>query len=624
MCGIAGIISKNYKIDQELLGVMTDSLAHRGPDGRGIWMNEKKTVGFGQRRLAIIDVSDGGRQPRVSPDGKVAVTFNGEIYNYLDLKSKLQLKGWEFKSNSDTEVLLLSYLEWGKECLKYLNGMFAFAIWDGRTEELFAARDRIGERPFKYYFNSEKFVFASEVKSLLNDKTIPRILDNQAVDLALSFRFVPAPATGFVGIYKLPAGHYLTWKGGSVTVRPYWNISEVAQRPAADYEPVKLWDLFLDSVKKRMIGDRPIGAFLSGGVDSTSVVAAMTEISSRPVESFVISIGGRSQDVEYASIAAKHFKTNHHEINLTNIDYEKVLDELIEQYDEPFFDQSAVPSMIINKAVKKFATVILSGDGGDELFGGYENYPFSNFLSHYSKLPKYLKKFIEAGSHISSKRLYQAEIMNQDFFTAYADFFSLWKTNLPKSHYYVTKTDLYNTEFSRNLDPKEASNMMKAWFGSDVEDVANAAMRADINGRLPDGYLAKVDFASLRNAVEVRPPFLDHRLVELAQSIPSSKKIKHGKGKLIWKDVVIDKLPSSILIRPKAGFAIPLEKILLNELKSIIQKNILGESARINKYFSAATVQKIWEDHEAKKADYSNHLWSLLIFELWLRKYLEN
>jgi asparagine synthase (glutamine-hydrolysing) len=369
-----------------------------------------------------------------------------------------------------------------------------------------------------------------------------------------------------------------------------------------------------------MISDKPIGAFLSGGIDSTSVVAAMKEISARPIETFVISLGGRSEDMKYAEIAAKYFKTNHHELELKDINLETALMELVEQYDEPFFDQSALPSLLINKAVKKHVTVVLSGDGGDELFGGYESYGFAKFLDKYSTVPGGLKKVFEFLFRNSPHNQYKLEMINQGFFRAYSDYYSLWKTNLGKSKFYQTKNDLYLTKLKKDVSIDNASLKMKEWFSGD-NDIMNRAMLADIRSRLPDGYLAKVDFASLRNAVEVRPPFLDYRLVELSQSIPGNLKINRRGVKLIWKKTVKDKIPAEIINRPKAGFGIPLHKILLNELKPVVENVLFSSSANIYHYFLKDSVEKIWKDHKNGKADYSNHIWSLLILELWIRRY---
>jgi asparagine synthase (glutamine-hydrolysing) len=622
MCGIAGIIEK--RIDKDLLDRMLQKIAHRGPDDVGFWIGKNKNVALGQKRLSIIDLSLGGHQPMISPDGNFVITFNGEIYNYLEIKAELSKLGWNFRSASDTEVLLYSFIQWGEKCLEKINGVFAFAIWDENRQELFAARDRLGEKPFKYYFDGDRLIFASELKAILSYPGISREVDWQAVDIALSLRFVPSPMTGWKNIYKLTAGHYLVWKDGKINIEQYWD-ADMQIDHSKSYEDWKkeVWELFLDSTRKRMISDVPLGAFLSGGIDSTSVIAAMKEVSNKPVESFVISIGGESEDQKYAASAAKYFGTNHHEIALNNIDYNLALTDLVSHYDEPFFDQSALPGMLISKEMKKHVTVVLSGDGGDELFGGYDAYQFVNFLKYYQYLPKWLKSKVLPKILSFNKNLsYRSEVLAGDFFSAYTEYYSVWKKSLPLSRKYITKEDLYLKDFNQQLNLDFTEKMMIKWFESQSQDMANKAMLADIRGRLADGYLTKTDIATMAHAVELRPPFLDHRLVELSQSMPSRYKIQHGTGKYIWKDIVKDKIPAEIINRRKAGFSIPLHEIIKNELRGVVEDNILSGNCRLAEYFEIKSIKNLWQDHLKGTADYSNHLWSLLILELWLKKYL--
>jgi asparagine synthase (glutamine-hydrolysing) len=551
------------------------------------------------------------------------VTFNGEIYNYRTLRTELQQKGWTFASESDTEVLLKAYGEWGSECVHHLNGMFAFAIWDERTQTLFAARDRLGEKPFKYYADNETFIFASELKAILEDPRVPRSADWQAIDIALSFRYVPAPRTGFDQIHKLPAGHTLTWHDGQVAIQKYWDAESTSHGEPSPHQPAgDLWNMFRDAVQLRMVSDVPLGAFLSGGIDSTSVVAAMAEVTDQPIETFAISLGGESEDIRYARTAAAFFRTNHHEIQLTDIDYPGTLRRLVAHYDEPFFDQSALPSLLVNERVKEFVTVVLSGDGGDELFGGYDAYAFAVQLAKYQRLPRIVRAGAGMLAQVSNASAYRLEIMNQPFAEAYTEYFSLWKTALPRSKRYVTKADLYRPELAVNIQAAASAAMMRQWLHSPVRDTANQAMLADIRGRLPDGYLAKVDFASMASAVEVRAPFLDFELVAASRSISGQAKLRHGP-KTVWKQVVQAKIPPSIIQRPKAGFGIPLHTILLTDMRTFVTDTLFDPSARIAAYVSPTTVKRLWQDHEQKKADYSNHIWSLLMLELWMQQYLK-
>lgn len=619
MCGIAGIIAK--QVDKAQLESMLTCLVHRGPESSGTWVSNNGTAAFGHRRLAIQDLSPLGHQPMLTKDGRYAITFNGEIYNCDEIRKELQKKGFSFISTGDTEVLLAAYVAWGKDCLQKLNGMFSFAIWDEKNEELFAARDRMGEKPFKYYHDKERFIFASELKAILANKSVPREVDWQAIDCAMSFRFVAAPQTGFKHIKKLPAGHYLIWKNNQVTVERYWRLEDVQpeQKSSAEWKE-QLWSTFKDAVEKRLISDVSVGALLSGGIDSTSVVAAISEVSKKPIDTFVISINEDSEDQQYAREAARFYKTNHHEIAIKEINYATVLEQLAVAYDEPFFDQSALPSLIISSHIKKQVTVVLTGDGGDELFAGYSSYPFAKFLQRYHRLPGVVRRALPNVLSFSKTKQYYAEVISQDFFDAYTDYYALWKTDLPKSKKYITKADLYRPELKNKIDMHFAAKQMKSWFGNQ-KDLVNAAMHADIVGRLADGYLTKVDVAMMQSAVEARPPFLDHRLVEMSQRIPSSLKIVGKNQKQIWKETIKDKVPASIINRRKVGFGIPLHAILKTDLREKLEATILQPNALVAEHFSLPVMKQLWSDHLAGKADYSNHLWSIFMLELWLKKY---
>ncbi len=622
MCGILGLIQKD-PVDQQGFKLMLDKIKHRGPEQEGLWFNSRQNVALGHRRLAIIDLSPLGSQPMKSEDGRYIIVFNGEIYNFEEIRNELSGKGHKFISKSDTEVLLKSYIQWGAECLEKLNGMFAFAIWDQKEEVLFAARDRLGEKPFKYFFDGTRFVFGSELKALLGFSFVKKDVDWNAVDLALGLRFVPSPRTGFKSIFKLPAGHFLILKSNQLKIQRYWSIDaiEVDSTKSQSEWQEELSELFEDSVKKRLISDVPVGAFLSGGVDSTSVVAMASRNKKEPIDTFVISMDGESEDKKYARLAAKHFKTNHHEIQLDEINYAESVRDLVGLYDEPFFDQSALPSMLISREMKKHVTVVLSGDGADELFGGYRSFKFVKFLKLYQTLPSSVRKFVpQFFRSFSNGAAYKAEILAKDFFNAYAEYYSVWKNNLPISKRYLTKRDLYSEHLSNEIDENLLANQFKGWFNN-YPDVVSGAMLADVMGILPDGYLTKIDLAAMGSALEVRPPFLDYRLVELSRKIPSGLKIKNGVGKYIWKELMRSVIPEEILTRPKAGFVIPLDRIIKNQLKPMITDILLDKNSKIYNNFKYQTVEKMWQVHLNGKADYSNHLWSLLILELWLREY---
>ncbi|HYE59963.1 MAG TPA: asparagine synthase (glutamine-hydrolyzing) [Candidatus Kapabacteria bacterium] len=636
MCGIVGVVHRKKRVDEAVLGQMLSAVAHRGPESQGVWMSPDQMVALGHRRLAIIDLSPGGHQPMISEQEEYVLTFNGEIYNYQELRTDLTARGWQFKTNSDTEVLLKSYMEWGEECLQKLNGMFAFAIWDKKKETLFAARDPLGEKPFKYYHDEDRFVFASELKAILTDPSIPRVVDWQAVDLAMTYRFTPAPGTGFQNIHKLPAGHKLLWKNGNIRIEPYWQAHSFAEenttRSLEEWKTL-LWETFRASVHGRMIADVPIGVFLSGGLDSSSVVAAMAEITTAKIKTF--SVGFKNQphnETPFAKMVAKRYNTDHTEIFIepSIID---TLPQLVRQFEEPFFDNAAVPTMAMAKETKKFVTVVLTGDGGDELFGGYTNHPFFAQLRMYHRLPRIVQStlpFLMQGlarttrNRRLEKLFYRAELLGHDTVQAYVDYYAIWKKELRHSHFYLTKEDLYTEEMKKAVDVNRAEAYMKTWLGLETIDSygnMNRAMLADIEGRLGDNYLMKVDFASMLYALENRAPFLDPRLVELALSLPEHYKVHRGVGKWIWKEIVKEKVPTEIIERKKAGFGIPIGSWMRNELYEYVHDHLVRSDSPLYPYFKKECIVRMIDDHKKERADYSNHLWCLLLTDEWLRSF---
>ena len=638
MCGIAGIIRSSKPAEEALLGEMLDCIKHRGPEDEGRWFSANKKVALGQRRLAIIDLSPGGHQPMVSDDGRFSITFNGEIYNYLEVKAELEKIGVSFKTKSDTEVLLKAYIAWGEKCLLKLNGMFAFAVWDEREQTLFAARDPLGEKPFKYYWDGASFIFASELKAILRDKTIAREPDWQAVDLAMTYRFVPAPLTGFKNIKKLPAGNFLVWKNGEVLVKPYWQAIDHAKenttRSVEEWKTI-LWDTFKDSIKGRLISDVPVGAFLSGGLDSSSVVAAMSEISPGKVKTF--SVGLKDQpdsEIPFAKLVADRFKTDHTEI-IVDPKVIELLPQLVGQFEEPFFDNAAVPTMVMAKETKKHVTVVLTGDGGDELFGGYSNHSFYKRLAQYQAVPSVLREqaipgmlgFLASatGNEKMRKTFYRSELLGHDLVQAYVDFYAIWKKELKRSHIYPATADLYTDELKRAIDLNKSETLMAEWLGlGKIPGYGhqNRAMLADIVGRLGDNYLMKVDFASMIYALENRAPFLDRRLVELALSIPEKYKVHNGDVKWIWKQIMIGKIPDAIIARRKMGFGIPIGAWMRNELYEYVRDTLIRSDSVLYRHFKKEVIVRMLEDHKSGKADYSNHLWCLLLIEEWLKTFL--
>jgi asparagine synthase (glutamine-hydrolysing) len=567
-----------------------------------------------------------------SPDGRYTIVFNGEIYNYQELRRALIKLGHSFVSESDTEVLLHAYMEWREECLQKLNGMFAFAVWDDAARALFAARDPLGEKPFKYWCDNGVLIFASELKAILENPEVARTPDYQAIDLALTYRYVPAPRTGFQGIYKLPPGHMLTFAGGVLNSKQYWRAGDFAREDARRSLPEwkeLLWDTFKDSVRRRMISDVPLGAFLSGGLDSSSVVAAMSEVSDRPVKTFSVGFSNHLEsETEYARAIAKHFKTDHVDVMIDPSIVESI-PELVRHYEEPFFDNAAIPTLAMARETKKYATVVLTGDGADECFGGYPNHRFYDFLVRYQSMPALLYKrlipdalgaiAIALPFAVFKKQRYRAELLSQSEAQAYADYYGVWRMARLRSGFYVTKADLYADAFRAEVDMRYATALM-AGFLSGQGSPLNRAMRADIISRLPEDYLMKVDYAGMRHALEARAPFLDRRLVELALCMPASYKVRAGTVKWIWKEIVRGKLPAHIVARRKMGFGIPICAWMRGELNGYVRERLLGSRA-LKPLFKRSAIERLIADHAADKADYSNHIWSLILLSEWLEQY---
>ena len=623
MCGFAGI-ARRTGVAREEVEAMAGAIAHRGPDDHDAWISSDGSLGLAHRRLSVIDTGPAGRQPMASSDGRFRIVFNGEIYNYRELRDELGARGVRFRTASDTEVLLEAYRAWGAGCLEKLDGMFAFALWDDAGRELFVARDHVGEKPFKYFHDGATFAFASEVKAILALPEVPREADFEAIDLAMGLRFVPSPLTGFRGIKKLPAGHYGIFKDGGFSLTRYWQPPQPAAEPGRTTGEwaAEAWRLFAASAKRRLVSDIPVGAFLSGGLDSTSVVAAMREAVPGPIDTYAVILGGTNEDGGYARRAAAALGTRHREIALGDLDFPAELAGYAASYDEPFFDQSGIVTCAVSREMKRSVSVVLGGDGGDELFGGYPAYRFAGTLARYGAVPAPMRRGISrlAGA-ISGKWGYRAEIMAKDFHAAYADYFSVWQSALPASRRYLTKADLYLPSLRAATAPDATARLFKGWFGSSLAEPENGAMRADFMGRLPDGYCAKVDIASMSSGLEVRSPFLDRRLVEFAARIPASVKMEAGEGKAVWKNAVRGRIPDEILTRRKEGFAFPLDMLLGTKLRPAAEAALLSDSARVRRYFDPAAMRRLWADHLAWRADYSNHIWAIVALEAWLTQW---
>jgi asparagine synthase (glutamine-hydrolysing) len=627
MCGIYGKLSSHH-IDVSTAETATDRLAHRGPDERGVWVGDK--VFLGMRRLSIIDLT-GGHQPIWNEDRSCCLIFNGELYNYLDLRPQLEDRGHVFRTSSDTEVVLHAYEEWDVDCLRRFNGMFAIAIWDAPRQRLFLARDRIGEKPLYYYRSNSKIAFASEIKALLADPDIPRELNPRGLANFLAFGHAVAPDTIYKHVYKLLPGHYLIAQESGVETTEYWDVGDEPQITpgtilSEEQYAEKILALFDDSIRRRMIADVPVGAFLSGGVDSTAIVALMKRHATAPVKTFSLGfdIGGGYNELSDAQGVAKHFGTEHHELHVQDVDLVQTLRTLVFHYDEPFGDAASFPLYLLSRFASAHVKVVLSGDGGDELFGGYRRYVADQLSSLYRRLPS-----VVTGSLVPSlvERLPRFRRVKRTLRTLsiadparrYASWLVVFRPEM--------RAELLQTSIKEALGSYDPAWPYEHYYhglnGSSATDHLNRLMYMDLKTWLADAYMEKVDKATMACGLEARLPFLDHRLVELAFQIPSQFKIRGRSTKLILKRAVGSVVPRTVLRRPKHGFAVPIDPWFRGTLRNFAFEVLLDERTSRRGYFDMKVVERLWREHVSGRHVRSSQLWLLLNFELWHRIYLD-
>ena len=628
MCGICGAVYGDGRTpDQAFFKKANDLIAHRGPDDEGYHL--AGPVGLAMRRLAIIDLST-GHQPLSYAEGALWIVLNGEIYNYLELRAELEGRGHRFKTKSDTEVVLALYQEMGPRCVQKLRGMFAFAVWDKNKRRLFIARDRIGKKPLVYAERpGGSLLFASELRGLFAlDPGLSRRIDPVAVDMYLSLQYIPSPRTVYRDVKKLPPGHTLIWENGRITIERYWDLP-VGQPPiTTDVEEAKrlLRDKLTESVRLRMISDVPLGAFLSGGVDSSIIVALMSGLSSKPVKTFSIGFDEeRFSETHYARMVADRYKTDHTEF-VVKPGMTDVLPKLAWHHGEPYADASALPTYYVSRETRKFVTVALNGDGGDENFGGYLRYFAMKAARLTDSLPGPVRSALKAGAELlpehdaplgmiwRAKRFLRSTLFN----------------DLPGRHlrmicYFAEdeKPSLYAPEFVKALGPglgAAARYMADAFTACEGEDFVNRMLYVDFKTYLPECLMAKVDIASMACSLEGRSPLLDHEFVELAYRMPGNWKLNGLRGhKWIFKEAFKDLLPPEILTRGKMGFGIPLGSWLRGPLKDYWAGHVLSREALSRGYFTEKGLRSLWDEHQGGRRDHGYRLWALLMLELWHR-----
>jgi len=620
MCSIVGY---SGKVSRSKILSMLGSTSHRGPDDKGIFI--KGNVGLGHNRLSIIDLSSKGRQPMFDKERSVCIVFNGEIYNFLELKKKLQ-KDFEFKSNTDTEVIIYAYKKWGVSCLKKLNGMFSFVIFDLEKNLLFGARDRLGEKPLKYYFNGESFAFASEVKGLLSIMKDKPEIDPEAINDFLTLQYVPAPKTGFKNIHKLPAAHYFLFKNKKLTVRKYWSLDFSEKLDLSESEWIDLLEENVERVvTERLMSDVPLGVLLSGGVDSSAIVAFMAKNSSKRIKTFSIGFDEPGFDEsKYSKEVSKKYNTNHTTMKVNSKMFKSVITEMSDYYDEPFADNSLIPTIILSKLARKKMKVALSGDGGDENFAGYERYNIVEFGKLYKKIPKqFRKRFIKPSaslisSFVSSTFFSRLETFTNSFDKPFYNKYLLYKCFFKRGE----KSNLYSKDFKKLLGKSNTFTKYKSDFFSKLDNIDNA-LKTDILSYLPEDLMFKTDIASMSVGLEVRAPLLDYKLMELSAKIPNKLKIKNFSKKYIFKKMLIKKgyLPRSIVNRSKKGFVAPIEKWLKGDLKDHVITSLNSKKFRDMGIFDDEKLDTYIDDYYSSKIDYSNNMFALLALSSWIEKY---
>jgi asparagine synthase (glutamine-hydrolysing) len=626
MCGIAGRFNYDARqpIDPALPHAMTRVMTHRGPDAGGAYLGEG--VALGHRRLSIIDLSTGD-QPLANEDGTIWTVFNGEIYNFAEVRRKLESHGHVFRTNTDTEVIVHGYEQWGPDAVTRFRGMFAIALWDAPKRRLLLVRDRLGVKPLYYAPLASALVFGSEIKALLQDPDVPRGWSAEALDAYLALQYVPCPQTIYDGIFKLPPAHYLIAERGAVTITRYWDLAFDGTGDASregEYLD-RLESLLFEAVKLRMISDVPLGAFLSGGIDSSLVVAAMAQASRTSGSGVVtMSVGFAEQafnELEYARTVASHLKTEAHE-TIVNPDITDLLPTLAWHFDEPFADSSAVPTYYVSKAAREHVTVALSGDGGDELWAGYARHR----VEHSELVAR--RWLGSSGTRVAGWLGTQLPLTLRGarslrhLALAPADAYA-------RKHAYGLFDDdvragLYAGDFAlavRDADPY--ASLRRAYDNCASPDPLDRALYVDVNTYLVDDILTKVDRMSMAVSLEARDPLLDHRLLEFAATVPTSLKLKNGRSKYLLRRLLERHVPASIVDRPKQGFAVPVGDWLRGPLSHMATDLLQDGRLRERGIFDAAAIRTLWTEHQSRERDHGHRLWSLMMLELWFRQFVD-
>jgi len=650
MCGIVGFWDKTKIINNDdlenIITNMSNQMLHRGPDDSGVWVDAEIGIALGHRRLAIVDLSPEGHQPMISVDGRYIIIFNGEIYNFLDIKRDLEKLGYRFRGHSDTEVMLSAFVEWGIEkAVNRFNGMFAFALWDRSNQLLHLGRDRLGEKPLYYGWSGHVFLFASELKSLKVHPAFQGVINRSALELYFRYSYIPAPCSIYENFYKLPPGCILTISSQLKQSEPipYWAVKSVAKSginhlfDGSEADAINHLDSLLkDAISLRMIADVPLGAFLSGGIDSSTIVALMQCQSSQPIKTFTIGFCDRKyNESEYAKSVAKHLGTEHTELYITDKEAMSVIPQLPFLYDEPFADCSQIPTFLVSQMARRNVTVALSGDGGDELFAGYNRHIWFQKIWHQLVwIPKPIRERLSNVLTQISPARWNHVLSRMETLIPHN-----WRQRLPgdKIHKLAAlltvdtpqelyKSIIYHWQDLNLIWPNEshileASGIFNEYTqGEDVENLTHKLMYLDTITYLPDDILVKVDRATMAVSLEARTPYLDPRVVEFAWTVPMSMKLRNNQGKWILKQVLSQYLPLNLIDRPKMGFSIPIDSWLCHPLREWAESLLNQSRIQQEGFLNPEPIHKKWQEHLSGSRNWSNHIWDILMFQSWLEE----
>jgi asparagine synthase (glutamine-hydrolysing) len=628
MCGICGAVDYNRITDlcEDTLRRMNNALWHRGPDDEGIYFHRYPTshIGLGHRRLKIIDLSSAGHQPMCNEDRSIWIVFNGEIYNYIELRKDLENKGHIFRSNTDTETAIHLYEEYGKECLKFLRGMFAFAIWDEKKGILLLGRDRVGKKPLLYSYNNGIFCFASEFLALLESGLIKNEINYGAIDYYLTFGYIPSPLSIYKDVFKLPPAHRLILEGGKIYIERYWQLDYLPKLSISEDDAAgEILRLVSEATKIRLYSDVPLGAFLSGGIDSSTVVALMSKLSEKKAKTFSIGFEDKDYDeLKFARNIAKRFNTEHNEF-IVKPNALEILPLLVERYGEPYADSSCIPTYYVARETRKYVTVALNGDGGDELFAGYERY---QAMLAAENIPAFAKTLLGTLSGILPdstnpknklrriKRFFNG--VSLPFQQRYLKWIGIFDGNL--------KNDLYSDDFLCLIADTDPLRFIDSFLdNSHKTSILDSLLRTDTMTYLPNDLLVKVDITSMANSLEARSPFLDHVLMEFVAKLPAGYKIKGFVKKYILKKAIKDLIPPENIHRKKMGFGVPVGEWFRGELRGFLQDTLLSQTSLGRGYFKPTVIKDMIQLHILRKADYTFQLWLLLMLELWHQRFID-